>query len=128
MFLFRFACLDLTRKLDRALIVAGTKGCVMLGKLAPAQIAGLAAGLFAAMFTAAGASAEPAPAGCRWQSAPGGQILACKDAQGYWRRSGDNEIVGYDPPRVKPPPAPRPQPAAAAPVAPPEVAPPPRLD
>lgn len=56
-------------------------------------------------------AAEPAPPGCRWQQASGGQILACKDSQGYWRRQGDDEIVGYDPPKSKP----RPQPAAPPP-------------
>lgn len=66
------------------------------------------------------ALAQPAPAqdrpppGCRWQSGDGGQILACKDAKGYWRRSGDDEIVGYDPPRVKPKPKPAVMPAPAA--------------
>lgn len=73
------------------------------------------------------ASAVPAlaqdrpPPGCRWQSGDGGEILACKDSQGYWRRSGDDEIVGYDPPprtKPRPPAAPRTTPAATTPASP----------
>ncbi|WP_374575942.1 hypothetical protein [Phenylobacterium sp.] len=81
----------------------------MIKQIAPAVAAALA---LAAATTAA---AEPAPPGCRWQDAAGGQILACKDAEGYWRRAGDNEIVGYDPPKTH---RPAPKPAAAAAAAP----------
>jgi len=71
--------------------------------------------LAGAVVLAAAALAQPAPAqdrpppGCRWQNGDGGQILACKDRRGYWRRAGDDEIVGYDPPRK-----PRPKPVAAS--------------
>ena len=90
---------------------------------------------------AAHAWAEPAPPGCRWQTGDGAEILACKDAQGYWRRSGDGEIVGYDPPRRKTPaaapassrPAPvvaalPPSPAPATPAAPAPESPPSRVE
>lgn len=74
----------------------------------------LTAALAATMTTllASPAPAQDAPPpGCRWQNGDGGVILACKDAKGYWRRSGDGEIVGYDPPKVRP--KPKPKPAAA---------------
>lgn len=74
-----------------------------------------AAVLTVAGYAAPALAAEPAPPGCRWQGASGGQILACKDRQGYWRRQGDDEIVGYDPPK------PRPRPTPAAPPPPPAV-------
>lgn len=83
--------------------------------LAPAVIPALLVAAFAGP-----SAAEPAPPGCRWQSSSGGQVLACKDAQGYWRRSGDNEIVGYDPPRARP--AAKPAPPADPP--PPQTPPP----
>ena len=64
---------------------------------------------------AAAQAQDAPPPGCRWQNGDGGVILACKDSKGYWRRSGDDEIVGYDPPpRPKPRPAPAAKPAVAA--------------
>lgn len=65
-------------------------------------------------------SQEAPPPGCRWQNGDGAAILACKDAEGYWRRSGDGEIVGYDPPRRRPPAAQKTAPATPvrAPVSP----------
>jgi hypothetical protein len=85
--------------------------------------------VLAAAVTALGAQAaaaqDQAPPGCRWQD--GGETLACEDGHGYWRRSGDGEIVGVyavAKPKPKPVVAPRPQAAAAAPPA-AEPAPPP---
>jgi len=66
---------------------------------------------------AAAQAQDAPPPGCRWQNGDGGVILACKDSKGYWRRSGDDEIVGYDPPKARPKPkpavVPAPQPAVA---------------
>lgn len=71
---------------------------------------------------ASAAAQDTPPPGCRWQD--GGATLACKDGKGYWRRSGDGEIVGrYAVAKPKPKPAPKPV-AEAAP-APPVYAPPP---
>jgi hypothetical protein len=59
---------------------------------------------------AGGALAQDAPPpGCRWQ----GETLACKDGKGYWRRSGDGEIVGTYP-LAKPKPKPKPVAAVGA--------------
>src|SRR4051812_19930624 len=70
------------------------------------------AGASLAAATAVAAQDRPPP-GCRWQ---GGDTLACKDGKGYWRRSGDGEIVGtYLTGKPKPKPKPKAV-AVAAPV------------
>ncbi|MDP3175608.1 MAG: hypothetical protein Q8M88_14340, partial [Phenylobacterium sp.] len=98
------------------------------------RIASFLAGLAGAVVLAAPLAAnaqDAAPPGCRWQPYSGDTVLACKDGKGYWRRSGDDEIVGRyavttpAKPKSKPNPAPvvaanaapAPKPAVAAPAA-----------
>jgi hypothetical protein len=119
MFLFRFACPRLTRKLCRALNFAAG------GNAMSRRMTAAAAAALLVVILGPAARAEQAPPGCRWQSSPGGQILACKDAEGYWRRSGDNEVVGYDPPRVRPAAPAKPASATSSAQAPSTIAPPP---
>jgi hypothetical protein len=72
-------------------------------------------GLAFSAFAAAAVAQDRPPPGCRWQDFQGEETLACKDGKGYWRRSGDDEIVGtYPLPKPKPKPAPTPVPRTAA--------------